>query len=178
MPAVSAEVTQPLDAAEARALTDEVKRDAASLWAKLLALYEGGAHLALGYSSWGAYFKAEFGGAGSRGYHLLDAARVNLALVGSTTVEPPASERVARELAPLLDEPERLQEVWTEAVERHGPEATAAQVREVVRGVVEPEPEPEPEHDQQVFSAGTLALCPTCGGTGTVPVEAIGGVTR
>ena len=33
---------------EARSLTDEVKRDAQALWEKLLALYEGGAHAALG----------------------------------------------------------------------------------------------------------------------------------
>jgi hypothetical protein len=44
----------------ARALTDEVTQDAAALWAKLLRLYEGEAHIALGYSSWGAYYEKEF----------------------------------------------------------------------------------------------------------------------
>jgi hypothetical protein len=57
-------------------LTEEVKADAAALWAKLLELYEGGAHKVLGYSSWGAYYEAEFGASKSDGYRLLDAARV------------------------------------------------------------------------------------------------------
>jgi hypothetical protein len=46
---------------DARMLTDEVKKDAAALWDKLLRLYRGGAHLALGYTSWGEYFVAELG---------------------------------------------------------------------------------------------------------------------
>ena len=69
-----------LGGAEARRLTDQVKRDASDLWAKLLALYEGGAHFALGYSSWGSYFEREFGGDASQGYRILDAARVQEAL--------------------------------------------------------------------------------------------------
>jgi hypothetical protein len=36
-----------LTAIEARRLTDEVKADAQRLWAKLLCLYQGGAHTAL-----------------------------------------------------------------------------------------------------------------------------------
>lgn len=102
-------------AQQARILTDEVKDDAAALWAKLLRLYEGGAHKALGYSSWGAYYSAEFGETGTRGYQLLDAARVLDALPHSTTVEWP-SESAARELVPILrKDPERVEEVWLEA---------------------------------------------------------------
>ncbi len=56
----------------------------------------------------------------------------------------PKSEAVARELVPLRDEPERLREAWTEAVEQHGPNPTAAQVREIVRG-----PEPPPRNDMR-----------------------------
>lgn len=36
-------------------LTDEVKADAQRLWAKLLQLYEGRAHIALGYTLWSDY---------------------------------------------------------------------------------------------------------------------------
>src|SRR2546429_7728907 len=50
------------DALPICSLTDEVKRDAEALWTKLLALYNGGAQLALGYTSWGDYFRDEFGG--------------------------------------------------------------------------------------------------------------------
>ena len=43
---------RPLSREQARALTDEVKADVIALWVKLLTLYEGGAHTALGYASW------------------------------------------------------------------------------------------------------------------------------
>jgi hypothetical protein len=92
-------------AIEARRLTDEVKADAQRLWAKLLSLYEGGAHIALGYSSWAEYCQQEFHMSQGRAYQLLRAARV----VECTTVHSlqvtsqiPESERLARELAPLL----------------------------------------------------------------------------
>ncbi|MBA3844355.1 MAG: methyltransferase [Actinobacteria bacterium] len=48
--------------------------------------------------------------------------------------DAPATERVARELVPVLRaEPGAVQRVWYEAVERHGAEPTALQVREVVQ---------------------------------------------
>lgn len=45
------------------------------------------------------------------------------------------TERQARELAPLLEQPERMREVYQEAVELHGPEPTAKEIREVRLGV-------------------------------------------
>jgi hypothetical protein len=123
----AAEIT----AVEARALTDQVRADAAALWAKLLALYERGAHTALGYSSWGAYYEAEFGQAKSQAYRVLEAARVVEAL---PEAHSPMGERVARELVPVLrDEPERVAEVWRQVVREHGEQPTAAQVRGAVR---------------------------------------------
>lgn len=130
-PVTALEVHGGLSEAEARSLTDEVKGDAERLWRKLVELYDGKAHLSLGYSSWDGYFTAEFGGSKSRAYQLLDAGRV-LKLAQSTMVDSAPTERQARELAPLLDQPEELQAAWTEAVEQHG-EPTAAQVREVVQ---------------------------------------------
>lgn len=119
-----------LSADEARSLTDEVKQDAERLWRKLVELYDGGAHLALGYSSWAVYFEAEFGGSDATAYRLLQSGRVMAQLpIGS---QRPSTEGVARELAPLLDQPEKLRETWAEVVELH-PEPTAANVREVVQ---------------------------------------------
>lgn len=120
-----------LSRAEARSLTDEIKLDAERLWAKLLEAYEGGAHRALGYSSWGAYYETEFGGSPRRGYQLLEAGRV-LESVQNFALPTPTNDAQARELAPLLDEPELLREAWAEVVELH-PEPTAANVREVVQ---------------------------------------------
>lgn len=151
----STEVAPMLTADAARLLTDEVKEDAAALWSKLLRLYERGAHTALGYSSWGSYYRAEFGGGTSGAYRLLEAAKVCELLTDSPIGEQtlPASESVARELVPVLrDEPERVEEVWAEAVEEHGPEPTAKQVREVVRG-----------SNSTPSSKAATPLCPTCG---------------
>jgi hypothetical protein len=124
-------VVAAMDADTARALTDEVKDDAQALWTKLLALYEGGAHTALGYPSWGGFYEAEFSESAGRGYQLIRSAGVVRALGDCTSVHPP-SEAVARELAPLRAEPGQLREAWTEAVQTHGPSPTATQVREVV----------------------------------------------
>ena len=81
-----------------------------------------GAHAALGYSSWGTYYEAEFGGKKSHGYELLNAARVQELVSHSAIAESqPATEAVARELVPVLrDDPEQVEEVWAEAVEEHG----------------------------------------------------------
>src|SRR4051812_26599039 len=90
-------------AIDARRLTDEVKADAQRLWAKLLSLYEGGAHIALGYSSWADYCEQEFQMKKTRAYQLLQAARViQSTMVESlqVTSEVPENERLARELAP------------------------------------------------------------------------------
>lgn len=116
---------------EARSLTDEVKHDAERLWRKLVELHEGGAHEVLGYSSWGTYFKSEFGGSERHGYRLLDSGRVLDALGASDQLVTPKNEAQARELAPLLDKPEQLREAWAEASANGGP--TAKQVREIVR---------------------------------------------
>jgi hypothetical protein len=114
---------------EARALTEEVKADAHALWEKYLRLYEGEAHVALGYPSWAAYREAEFGGSKSHAYRLLEAARVVRELPESPTGERP-SERQARELAPLRDKPEQMAEAWEEASANGKP--TAEKVREAV----------------------------------------------
>lgn len=118
-----------LTEAEARLLTDEVKTDAAALWTKLLTLYEGGAHAALGYSSWGDYYEAEFGGNETQAYRLLQSARVIAQLpIGSPA---PVNEAQARELVPLLDQPEQLRDAWHEASANGEP--TALTVREAVQ---------------------------------------------
>jgi hypothetical protein len=129
---------------EARELTDEVKGDAAALWTKLVRLYEGKAHKALGFRSWGAYYEAEFGGSASRGYQLLNAGRVFEKLpIGtdlvqrphdSTIVERPSSEAVLRELSPILrNAGDAVKEAWEESVEEANGQPTAKQVRDVVR---------------------------------------------
>jgi hypothetical protein len=128
-----------LTEAEARTLTEEIKERAEELWGYLLGAYEGGAHLALGYSSWGAYFEAEFGGTARHGYHLLDAGRVVKAIEQSEqlfTRQTP-TESQARELSTVAkDSPEEAAELWGDIVEEAhhtGQAVTAEKVREKVR---------------------------------------------
>ena len=64
-------------------------------------------------------------------YRFVQAARVVDALGPGDQL---VTESVARELTPLLDEPESVRDAWAEAVWRSGPRPTAAQVREVVQG--------------------------------------------
>jgi hypothetical protein len=123
---------QPLTQGEARRLTDRVKRDTERLWQQLVLLYKGGAHITLGYGTWPEYFEAEFGGKKSHAYRLLESGRVLEVVRDSPIGERPANEAQARELAPLLDQPEQLQEAWAEARGLHG-KPTAANVREIVR---------------------------------------------
>lgn len=97
-------LTDLLTEAEARSLTDEVKADAQRLWAKLLRLYEGGAHIALGYTSWAAYCEQELRIGNRQSYRLLQAARVVHQLSGEcpighslkVTSQVPESEAIAR----------------------------------------------------------------------------------
>lgn len=133
---MSGQLVLALSASEARVLTDEVKARAHELWFKLRQLHDGGAHTALGYRSWGDYCAAEFDMGSSRAYQLLDAGRVAAAVNGhSTTVEPPANEAQARELAPVLrDEGEAaVVEVWRELRDEYGEDLTAKRVKQVVK---------------------------------------------
>lgn len=132
----------PLSADEARNLTEEVKSDAQALWRKLLILYEGGAHKALGYSSWADYFEAEFGQGSSQAYRVLEAGRVARAIEGHSPTGEYLSERYARELAPLAKEdPVAAGELWAELVEEHGENLTAEKVQTATRTLLKREKE-------------------------------------
>lgn len=80
-------------------------------------------------------------------YRLIEASEVvqvlsptgdmSLSLLGPVTDIPaPKTERVARELAPLRQEPEVMREVWRESVEVSGGQPTATVVRDVREQVV------------------------------------------
>lgn len=131
------EVVTVLDADEARALTDEVRADVRALWRKILTLYEGRAHLALGYPSWGRYWAGEFGDSKSRGDQLVAGARVVRSLEAANLDVPlPANDSVARQLLPVFRwAPEDLADVWTRAVATAANGApTTGHVKELVSG--------------------------------------------
>lgn len=125
-----------LGGAEARRLTNEVRRDLVSAREKLLRLYEGEAHLALGYSSWRSYWETEFETSWRSGYRELGAARVDRAI--DQLDNQPLPEGQARELIPLLDEPDDLRSVMRDLREEHGERLTAATIREAVEKKLRP----------------------------------------
>ena len=58
-----------------------------------------------------------------------------LSTVVDTPLPPPSNERVARKLAVTAKaDPKRAQKIWTQAVRKHGPDATAAEVAAVANG--------------------------------------------
>ena len=61
----------------------------------------------------------------------MQAAEVAEVMSGMPDIPAPHNARVAVELAPLRDEPDEMRRLWVGAVEEHGPEPTAAQVREM-----------------------------------------------
>jgi hypothetical protein len=129
---VALEPSEParLSPVEARTLTDEVKHDVVALREKLLRLYEGGAHLALGYTSWRAYWEAEFETHWRTGYRELEAARVDR--VVGPWANGPLPERQARELVPLLGRPDELVAVVLEARGRYGDRLTGEKLGRVI----------------------------------------------
>lgn len=83
----------------------------------------------------------------------LIAAHDTVAIATTAELPAPRTESVARELAPLREDPDVLCDVWAKTIELHGEKPTAAQARQVVRQLHRPEPESKPEK----------AKCPTCG---------------
>lgn len=69
---------------------------------------------------------------------LISAAAVAKVISG-TTVPEIKNEAQARELAPLLEDPDEMQAAFTEAVERSNGKPTAAVIRDVVRERMDPE---------------------------------------
>lgn len=77
------------------------------------------------------YCHERWGFVASRARQLIAAAE-SVTAVTVAGLPAPSSERQARELVPLLDQPEQMRETWSEALADHDGQPTAAQVRERV----------------------------------------------
>lgn len=108
-----------------------------------------------GFDTFEAYCSARFDLSRPRVYQLIDAALVVDAVSTNVDIAAPASESVARELAPLRGAPAVVAEVWERVTEAHGPKPTAREVREVVQTYK--------TGDAPAPPAPTFTCCPTCG---------------
>jgi hypothetical protein len=79
-----------------------------------------------------------------RAYQLIGAARV-VSTVVDNGLPAPRSERVARELTPVLAQPETLAAVWGQVIEQHGPDPTATEVQSIVGSITWREVDLSPE---------------------------------
>lgn len=133
--------------AEAREITERIKRLADRLWTLLLEAHEGEAWRALGYASWSAYVSGEFDMSRQQSYRLLDQGRVIRAIaeVSPNGDTPHVTEREARDIKPHLV---AVTNEVRERIEQGG--ATGEVVAEVVAEYRRPatlEPAPTPPND-------------------------------
>jgi hypothetical protein len=98
--------SRDLSRAEALSLTERIRRGQQSVCALLLEAHDGKAATALGYASWAAYAREEFGLSRSRSYELLDQGRIalQLQLAAGTSTPPPLSAYAALQVKPFLTE--------------------------------------------------------------------------
>ncbi len=101
------------------------------------------------------YCAARWGFTKTHANRLIDAAQVAEAV---TPIGVIATESQARELAPLLNEPDRLREVYAQAVEQTEGKPTAA----VIRSIVRPEP-PRPTVAHTTPTTETVTADPVTG---------------
>lgn len=141
-------MTQPLvqvalSESEARALTNQIKDSAESLWRLLLRAYEGKAWQPLGYPSFDAYAKAEFDMKRRYAYYILNQGKVIEAIELAAGVHNCAQEEgeaqiihltefEAREIAPIIEN-------VTTRIREEVIDVPQAEVQSVVQRVVQEE---------------------------------------
>jgi hypothetical protein len=123
---------EPLDAEQARSLTDTIRNAVEVIWVLISRAHAGKAWQALGYSSWEEYVRGEFNMSRSRSYQLLDQSRVIAAIEAAVPegTEVYVSEAAARDLKGALDEVIPEIQARTEGLE---PEEAAVAVSEVIQ---------------------------------------------
>lgn len=111
-PAVIVESNRAMTAPEARRAVEAIRGHMAEARKQLFDLETRQGWRALGYESWAACVRSEFGASMSQLYRQLKAAKIEQALEGEIGAIP---ERHLRHLAPLLDDPEALASAWASA---------------------------------------------------------------
>lgn len=122
--------TRPCSKAEAKALTERIRKGVDQLWSLLLEAHERKAWKVLGYETWDAYIAGEFNMSRRRSYQLLDQGRV-IREIGAATGQDvnhgsQITERTARELA--ADLPAAKAEIVERAASGEKPTEVAEEI--------------------------------------------------
>lgn len=115
---------------EAQECVAEIKRNVETAWARMLELHDRQGWAILGYKTFKECMSAEFDVKERHAYHLINAARVNEALVAGGA--QPVRERHARALIPFKDKPEVMLRVVSEVLEQTGGHPEAADFQAAV----------------------------------------------
>jgi hypothetical protein len=96
----------PLDEADARALTEQIKHATRQVCMLLYEAHRGRAWLALGYATWDQYVQSELGLSRTRSYELLDQGKVLRAVMAAAGISgiPDISAYAAGQIKPYLPE--------------------------------------------------------------------------
>jgi hypothetical protein len=96
-------------------------------------------------------------------YRQIEASKIVDILSPIGDIPLPTNEAQARELAPLMDDPDAIRAVWTEAIESSSGHATARSIRERV-AARRPRPRAGTSGTRQSHAAGRdKSTCPACG---------------
>lgn len=119
-------IAGPMDKAEAQAITDRIRGHISAAWKDLVRARDGQAWKALGYPTWEAYVKNEFGISDRHSRRLLDQGEVIAAIEDATGPMGPLSERATRELKDDL--PANVEQIKARTDQGEAPAEAAKEV--------------------------------------------------
>lgn len=130
-PAATATVLMTAD--EARTCVERIKTNLEDVRALVFDLKEREGWKALGYAAWQDCIRAEFAMSRQRAHQLLNAYMIDRILADDPDVNNvdtgPIPEAHARELVPVMNEPETVREIVSKVREARGDDAQAADIR-------------------------------------------------
>jgi len=128
----------------------------------LLEIQQKRLYQAAGYQTFADYVEKRWDLSSAHAYRQIDASKVVDILSPIGEMPLPANEAQARELAPLVDDPEAVRAVWAETVHDGAGRITARLVREHVTAR-----HPDTHTRKPVTARGlvvsAVTICPSCG---------------
>lgn len=128
----------------------------------LLEIQERRLYRAAGHRTFADYVAKRWDLSSAYAYRQIEASKIVdiLSPIGATPL--PANEAQARELTPLVDDPDAVREVWTETVQQGDGRITARAIRDRVTArrprIREADPAIRPE-----LAVTATNICPACG---------------